>query len=59
MIWQDLQQGRLIALFEDRIEHHQQSIHAVYYQQEHLPKRVRLLIDFLAEQFSQGFSVCQ
>ena len=59
MIWQDLQQGRLIALFEDRIEHHQQSIHAVYYQQEHLPKRVRLLIDFLAEQLSQGFSVCQ
>ena len=59
MIWQDLQQGRLIALFEDRIEHPQQSIHAVYYQQEHLPKRVRLLIDFLAEQLSQGFSVCQ
>ena len=59
MIWQDLQQGRLIALFEDQIEHYQQSIHAVYYQQEHLPKRVRLLIDFLAEQLSQGFSVCQ
>ncbi|MCH7335619.1 LysR substrate-binding domain-containing protein [Acinetobacter sp. NIPH 2699] len=58
-IWQDLKEGRLVALFEDHIEHSYQSIHAVYYQQEHLPKRVRLFIEFLSEQLSQGFSVCQ
>ncbi|MFW1941514.1 LysR family transcriptional regulator [Acinetobacter junii] len=58
-IWQDLNEGRLVALFEDQIEHSYQSIHAVYYQQEHLPKRVRLFIEFLSEQLSQGFSVCQ
>ncbi len=52
MIAQDLKQGRLIALFEDQIEHDYQSIHAVYYQQEHLPKRVRLFIDFLAQKLS-------
>ncbi|WP_038346410.1 LysR family transcriptional regulator [Acinetobacter sp. A47] len=59
MVWQDLQQGRLVALFEDQIEHSYQRIHAVYYQQEHLPKRIRLFIEFLTEQLSQGFSVCQ
>ncbi|MFI7966519.1 LysR family transcriptional regulator, partial [Acinetobacter baumannii] len=32
-----------------------QSIHAVYYQQEHLPKRIRLFIEFLAEQLKDGF----
>ncbi|ENU28821.1 hypothetical protein F991_03403 [Acinetobacter sp. CIP-A165] len=58
-IWKDLKEGRLEALFEDQIEHSYQSIHAVYYQQEHLPKRVRLFIEFLTEQLSQGFSVCQ
>lgn len=58
-IWQDMKAGRLEALFEDQIEHSYQSIHAVYYQQEHLPKRVRLFIEFLTEQLSQGFSVCQ
>ncbi|MFG0586437.1 LysR family transcriptional regulator [Acinetobacter sp. YQ_14] len=58
-IWKDLQEGRLVALFEDQIEHAYQSIHAVYYQQEHLPKRVRLFIEFLSEQLSQGFSVCR
>lgn len=52
MIAQDLAQGRLIALFEEQIEHDYQSIHAVYYQQEHLPKRVRLFIDFLAQKLS-------
>ena len=47
MIRKDLQAGSLIALFEDQIELHIQTIHAVYYQQEHLPKRIRLFIDFL------------
>ena len=58
MVWKDLQDGRLVALFEDQIELRYQSIHAVYYQQEHLPKRIRLFIEFLAEQLSHGFSVC-
>ncbi len=52
MIARDLQQNHLVALFEDQIEHDYQSIHAVYYQQEHLPKRVRLFIDFLAQKLS-------
>ena len=47
MIRKDLQAGSLIALFEDQIELRIQTIHAVYYQQEHLPKRIRLFIDFL------------
>ncbi|MEI1699438.1 LysR family transcriptional regulator [Acinetobacter baumannii] len=54
-IWKDMEEGRLIALFEDKIEHQYQSIHAVYYQQEHLPKRIRLFIEFLAEQLRDGF----
>lgn len=54
-IWKDIEEGRLIALFEDQIEHQYQSIHAVYYQQEHLPKRIRLFIEFLAEQLKDGF----
>lgn len=54
-IWKDMEEGRLIALFEDQIEHQYQSIHAVYYQQEHLPKRIRLFIEFLAEQLKDGF----
>lgn len=58
-VWQDINEGRLIALFEDQIEYSYQSIHAVYYQQEHLPKRVRLFIEFLSEQLAHGFSVCQ
>ena len=47
MIRKDLPAGSLIALFEDQIDLHIQTIHAVYYQQEHLPKRIRLFIDFL------------
>lgn len=57
-IWKDIQEGRLTALFEDQIEHQYQSIHAVYYQQEHLPKRIRLFIEFLADQLKDGFKAC-
>ncbi|PJG66960.1 LysR family transcriptional regulator [Acinetobacter seifertii] len=57
-IWKDIQEGRLAALFEDQIEHQYQSIHAVYYQQEHLPKRIRLFIEFLADQLKDGFKTC-
>lgn len=57
-IWQDLIEGRLVALLEDQIELTQQYIHAVYYQQEQLPKRVRVFIEFLTEQLRQGFETC-
>lgn len=49
LVQDDLKAGRLVALFEDQIELYYQKIHAVYYLQEHLPKRVRLFIEFLAE----------
>jgi len=49
----DLKEGRLIALFEDKIELYEQHIHAVYYQQEHLPKRIRLFIEFLVQKLSK------
>lgn len=52
MVHQDISNGRLVALFEDQIEHHFQSIHAVYYQQEHIPKRLRLFIEYLASKLS-------
>ncbi|WP_394670747.1 LysR substrate-binding domain-containing protein [uncultured Acinetobacter sp.] len=55
-IWQDLQAGRLVALFEDQIERQLQHIHAVYYQQKHLPNRIRLFIDFLADELKDQFS---
>lgn len=54
MVWRDIQAGRLVALFENEIETHIQHIHAVYYQQEHLPKRMRLFIDFLVEKLQGG-----
>ncbi len=53
LIHRDLKEKRLVALFEDQIEIYNQSIHAVYYQQEHLPKRVRLFIEFLAQKLSK------
>ena len=55
LVGQDLAQNRLVALFEDQIELQYQPIHAVYYQQEHLPKRVRLLIEYLVQELSSGF----
>ena len=53
LVQDDIKAGRLTALFEDQIELHYQKIHAVYYLQEHLPKRVRLFIDFLAEKLRE------
>lgn len=52
LIEDDLQASRLKALFEDQIHLHYQKIHAVYYRQEHLPKRVRLFIEFLAQKLA-------
>lgn len=53
LVQEDLQAGRLHALFEDQIEWQYQNIHAVYYRQEHLPKRVHLFIEFLAGKLAQ------
>lgn len=53
LVHKDIKQKRLVALFEDQIEIYEQRIHAVYYQQEHLPKRVRLFIEFLAQKLSK------
>ncbi|OTG64297.1 LysR family transcriptional regulator [Acinetobacter silvestris] len=53
LVHRDIHNNRLITLFEDQIELHEQSIHAVYYQQEHLPKRVRLFIEFLVQKLSK------
>lgn len=53
LVEDDLQAGRLQALFEDQIELHYQKIHAVYYRQEHLPKRVHLFIEFLAQKLAK------
>ena len=52
LVQDDIKAGRLTALFEDQIDLHYQKIHAVYYRQEHLPKRVRLFIEFLAEKLA-------
>lgn len=49
LVEDDLKAGRLVALFEDQITLYDQKIHAVYYRQEHLPKRVSLFIEFLAK----------
>ena len=53
LIQEDLQTGHLKALFEDQIDLNYQKIHAVYYRQEHLPKRVRLFIEFLAHKLAR------
>ncbi len=52
LVDEDIAQQRLVALLDDQIEFKYQDIHAVYYQQAHLPKRVRLFIAFLAEKLS-------
>lgn len=53
LVQDDLQAGRLQTLFEDQVELQYQNIHAVYYRQEHLPKRVHLFIEFLAAQLAK------
>lgn len=52
LIAEDLVQQRLVTVLDDQIDLKYQNIHAVYYQQEHLPKRVRLFIEFLADKLS-------
>lgn len=53
VVSEDLKHGRLVALFEDENIITYQTIHAVYYQQDHLPKRVRIFIEFLAEKLKR------
>ena len=53
MVDKDIAEGRLVQLLDDQIEPHEQLIHAVYYQQEHLPKRVRLFIEYIAEKLQE------
>ncbi len=53
LIHQDLQQGKLVAILESEIIPYFEHIHAVYYQQEHLPKRVRIFIEFIADKLKQ------
>ena len=38
-----------VSTLEAQIQIKEQKIHAVYYQQNYVPKRIRLFIDFLAE----------
>jgi DNA-binding transcriptional LysR family regulator len=53
LVEDDLRAGRLVALFEEQIRLDYQHIHAVYYRQEHLPKRVRLFIEFMTQKLSK------
>ena len=53
LVQDDLQAGCLQTLFEDQVELQYQNIHAVYYRQEHLPKRVHLFIEFLATKLAK------
>ena len=53
LIQEDLQAGRLVALCEDQISLDYQKIYAVYYQQQYLPLRVRLFIEFLAQKLAE------
>ena len=53
LVSKDIKQGRLVTLFEDENTMYYQNIHAVYYQQDHLPKRVRIFIEFLAEKLKK------
>ncbi|KAA8733141.1 LysR family transcriptional regulator [Acinetobacter qingfengensis] len=53
LVEKDIQEGKLVEILKDQNISYYQQIHAVYYQQEHLPKRVRLFIEFLAERLKK------
>ena len=53
LVEQDLAKGTLVALLEDQIQLSEQKIHAVYYQQNFVPKRIRVFIDYLAEKLKE------
>lgn len=45
----DIQAGRLVPILEEQNTKEAQLIHALYYQNTHLPLRVRLFIDYLSD----------
>lgn len=54
LVGDDILQGHLVAVLEPYNTQFYHHIHAVYYQQEHLPKRVRLFIEFIAEKLKHN-----
>lgn len=48
LIKQDLEEGRLVEVLAHQNTAQYQIIQAVYYKQAHMPKRIRLFIEFLA-----------
>lgn len=52
LIEKDLQAGRLIQIFTDQIVEQKHNVYAVYQKKTYLPKRLRLLIDFLYAELS-------
>lgn len=52
LIGQDIEAGRLIKVLDEQTEVHKQNIYAVYYKKSYLPRRLRLLIDFLHDRLS-------
>lgn len=49
LIAKDLEAGKLVKVLSNQTEILKQNIYAVYYKKTYLPKRLRLLIDFLYE----------
>lgn len=54
MVKQDIKEGKLISILNDQTEIQMQKIYAVYYKKAYMPKRNRLLIDFLAAAFKDA-----
>ncbi len=52
LVQQDIEEGRLVKVLANQTESQKQNIHAVYYQKAYLPKRLRLLIDFLYDELN-------
>lgn len=51
IVGSDIENGQLIPVLEDFNQPIYQDIHAIYYQQNHLPKRIRVFMDFLSQRF--------
>lgn len=49
LVKKDIKEDRLTSILADQVEKKKQNIYAVYYQKAYLPKRFRLLIDFLSQ----------
>lgn len=53
LIGEDLKEGRLVSILKKQTVLKKHNIYAVYNQKAYLPKRIRLLIDFLAERLKE------